>query len=172
QPRYIPSGSMAPTLQVGDKVLVDIITHRMPLARANKPNKPYQRRGAGGGGGSEALIKRVVGVAGDLVEVRDRRLYVNGQLQQESYTAELPDYSLAATTVPKGMLLVLGDNRNNSFDGHVWGLLPEGNVRGRAVCRYTPIYTHLHPMYTPIYTHLHPMYTPIYTHLHPMYNPI
>jgi signal peptidase I len=62
-------------------------------------------RGSGGSrgsrGGTEALIKRVVGVAGDRVEVRDMHLYVNGQLQQESYTSELPSYTLAATTVPK-----------------------------------------------------------------------
>lgn len=63
---------------------------------------------------------------------------MNGVKQVEPYTAEKPDYTLPATTVPVGYVLVLGDNRNKSFDSHVWGLLPEKNIIGRAVLKYWP----------------------------------
>jgi len=139
EPRFIPSLSMYPTFDVGDQLLVDKITHvRKPYSRRDvvvfNPSETYTELT----GNTEALIKRVVAVAGDKVEVTDNHLYVNDELQVESYTNELPDYTLAATTVPKGMLLVLGDNRNHSFDSHVWGFLPEKNVVGRAVLKYWP----------------------------------
>lgn len=89
-------------------------------------------------GNTEALIKRVVGVAGDTVEVKDNKVFVNGVEQDEPYTNENPDYNLPAETVPAGMLLVLGDNRNHSFDSHIWGFLPTENVIGRAVLKYWP----------------------------------
>lgn len=90
-------------------------------------------------GNTEALIKRVVAVEGDVVEVKDRTLYVNGVKQVEEYTNENPDYQLEPVKVPVGMLLVLGDNRNHSFDSHVWGFLPKNNVIGRAVLKYWPL---------------------------------
>ena len=89
-------------------------------------------------GNTEALIKRIVAVAGDTVEVKNQQLYVNGELQEEQYINEKPDYILEPMRVPKGMLLVLGDNRNHSFDSHIWGFLPDENVIGRAVFKYWP----------------------------------
>ena len=65
-------------------------------------------------------------------------MYVNGILQDEPYTNEHPEYTLAPMTVPAGTVLVLGDNRNKSFDSHVWGFLPEKNIIGRAVIKYWP----------------------------------
>lgn len=89
-------------------------------------------------GNTEALIKRVVAVAGDTVEIKNNHLYVNDVLQDETYINELPDYSLPPTKVPMGMVLVLGDNRNHSFDSHIWGFLPDRNIIGRAVVKYWP----------------------------------
>lgn len=139
EPRYIPSLSMFPTFQVGDQLFVDKISHI---------NKNYQKRDVVvfkptaeyivNTGSTEALIKRIVATAGDTVEVRDHRLYVNGIEQEESYVNDYPDYSMPPTVVPSGMLLVLGDNRNHSYDSHVWGFLPEKNVIGRAVLKYWP----------------------------------
>ena len=89
-------------------------------------------------GNTEALIKRIVAVAGDTVEVKYNKLYVNGKEQEEPFINEKPDYSFSPMTVPEGMLLVLGDNRNHSFDSHIWGYLPSKNVIGRAVLKYWP----------------------------------
>lgn len=141
EPRFIPSLSMFPTFDIGDQLLVD---------KVSKVVRPYQKRDVvvfnppqtyiDLTGNTEALIKRVVAVAGDTVEVKNRHLYVNGQMQVENYVdaENQPDYTLPPTTVPEGMLLVLGDNRSHSFDSHIWGFLPQENVVGRAVLKYWP----------------------------------
>jgi signal peptidase I len=89
-------------------------------------------------GNTEALIKRIVAVGGDTIEVKDKKVYVNGVLQKEEYISEDADYTLAPLTVPAGYCVVFGDNRNRSFDSHVWGFLPEKNIIGRAVLKYWP----------------------------------
>jgi signal peptidase I len=139
EPRFIPSLSMFPTFDIGDQLLVDKISHvRRPYSRKDvvvfNPSETYMDLT----GNTEALIKRVVAVAGDTVEVKNRKLYVNGLEQEEPYINEQPDYVLSLRTVPAGMLMMLGDNRNHSFDSHVWGFLPEKNVIGRAVVKYWP----------------------------------
>jgi signal peptidase I len=139
EPRFIPSLSMFPTFDIGDQLIVD---------KASKVVRPYQKRDVvvfnppdtyiDLTGNTESLIKRIVAVGGDTVEVKNRHLYVNGQLQVEEYINEDPDYDLPPITVPKGQLLVLGDNRNKSFDSHIWGFVPEDHVIGRAVLKYWP----------------------------------
>lgn len=77
------------------------------------------------------LVKRVIGVAGDTVEIRSGDLYVNGQLQQEDYIKEpMYNYSYPAVTVPEGHYYVLGDNRNNSRDSRHIGCVPAEKVIG------------------------------------------
>ena len=79
-----------------------------------------------------------VAVAGDSVEVKGGKLYVNGRAQDEAFVNEQPAYALDRMVVPAGHVFVLGDNRNQSLDGHVWGFLPTKNVIGRAVFKYWP----------------------------------
>lgn len=139
EPRFIPSLSMFPTFDVGDQLLVDKISHiNHHYSKKDvvvfEPSEVYIDMT----GNTNALIKRVVAVGGDTVEVKNCKLYINGIEQIESYINEQPDYSLSAQVVPPGMLMLLGDNRNHSFDSHVWGFLPEKNVIGRAVVRYWP----------------------------------
>ena len=86
----------------------------------------------------EALIKRVVAVAGDEVEVRNGQLVINGEPQDEPFTAEQAEYTLPPMRVPADCVFVLGDNRNHSFDSHYWGFLPVKNVIGHAVFTYWP----------------------------------
>ena len=75
---------------------------------------------------------------GDEVQVMGGKLFVNGMEQDEPYKNEDPEYEFGPVVVPEGSVLVLGDNRNHSLDGHIWGFLPAENVIGRAVFIYWP----------------------------------
>lgn len=142
EPRWIPSGSMLPTLQLRDRVLVEKLRPRLgrPLAPGTivvfHPPEPLRQAGYDP---DAALIKRVVATAGDRIEVRGGQLWRNGQPVQPDWSPQTIDYSLAPLTVPPGNLLVLGDNRNASLDSHVWGTLPSSEVIGTAIWRYWPL---------------------------------
>jgi signal peptidase I len=82
-------------------------------------------------------IKRVIGLPGDLVEVRDQRVWVNGIALNEPYISAPPNYP-GNWVVTAGEYFVLGDNRNNSSDSHSWGLLPEDHLIGKAFFSYWP----------------------------------
>jgi len=75
---------------------------------------------------------------GDRVEVKNGKLFINNVQQDEPFTNEDAKYMFGPVEVPKGQVLVLGDNRNQSLDGHIWGFLPKENVIGRAVFVYWP----------------------------------
>lgn len=141
EPRWIPSGSMLPTLQLQDRILVEKLRPRLGRelpAGTIVVFHPPAALVASGYDPDAALIKRVVARPGDRVEVRDGRLWRNGEPLDPDWTAEPIDYGLAPYTVPEDHLLVLGDNRNASLDSHVWGPLPRSEVIGTAVWRYWP----------------------------------
>jgi signal peptidase I len=147
EPRFIPSLSMYPTFDVGDQLAVEKVTKRLkPLYRQEvvvfNPPPAFQRlvenQYDNPQRAKEALIKRIVAVEGDKVEVKDGKLFVNDIRQEEEYTAEDAEYQFGPVQVPLGNVLVLGDNRNHSLDGHIWGFLPKSNVIGRAVFVYWP----------------------------------
>jgi len=142
EPRYIPSLSMYPTFEINDQLAVEKVSKwtrtptRGEVVVFDPPPLFWEltaRRPDG-----EAVIKRVVAVAGDTVEVKGGRLILNGQQRDEPYIAELAQYDLAPLTVPAGSVFVLGDNRNHSFDSHYWGFLPTQNIIGHATVRYWP----------------------------------
>jgi signal peptidase I len=83
------------------------------------------------------LIKRIIGLPGDHIVIGNDKVSVNGQTLNEPYTAAAPNYS-GDWHVPNGYLFVLGDNRNDSSDSHVWGFLPIQNVIGKALLIYWP----------------------------------
>jgi len=143
EPRYIPSLSMYPTFDINDQLAVEKVSKwvRPPLRGEvvvfDPP--PYFWELTGRKPDGEAVIKRVVAVEGDTVEVREGgQLFLNGQLQDEPFTNEAADYILNPLKVPAGTVFVLGDNRNHSFDSHFWGFLPVKNVIGHATVRYWP----------------------------------
>ena len=128
----VEGSSMEPTMHDGELVVVyrlayrwqaptrgDIIVFRFPL-------DPERR-----------FIKRVVGLPGDTLSMRDGRLWVNGMVVDEPDIAAPPRYD-GEWQVPEGELFVLGDNRNNSSDSQNWGPLPLRDVIGKAVLVYWP----------------------------------
>ncbi len=149
----IPSGSMKPTLKIGDHILVnkfvygvklpfsdvtlipvsdpernDIIVFEYPV----EPDKDF--------------IKRVIGVPGDTVEIRDKKVYVNGKPLNHNYAMHTDDQTLPAAvnhrdnfgpvTVPEEAYFVLGDNRDNSYDSRFWGFVEEEIIKGEAFIIY------------------------------------
>ena len=142
EPRWIPSGSMLPALQLQDRVLVEKLRARLhrpiPIGTVVVFHPPAALIAAGYDP-KAALIKRVVAQAGDEVEVRDGVLWRNGSKAAIDWSAEPMDYQLEPLTVPPDHLLVLGDNRNASLDSHLWGPLPQKALIGTAVLRYWPL---------------------------------
>lgn len=141
EPRFIPSNSMEPTLHVGDRLIVDKISEAWsPLHRGDVVvfTPPIQLQEIGYDP-RQAFIKRVIAQSGQTVRVSQGCVYIDGSALKEPYVLEAPTYEMAPFTIPLGYLFVMGDNRNDSNDSHVWGVLPEANVIGRAQFRFWPL---------------------------------
>jgi len=140
EPRFIPSNSMEPTLHIGDRLLVEKVSYRLhdPEPGDIVVFQPPPQLQEYGYTGKQAFIKRVIATAGDTVAITDHQVQVNGQPRQEPYLRESPNYQMPPVTVPPDQVFVLGDNRNDSNDSHVWGFLPEENIIGQARFRFWP----------------------------------
>ena len=136
EPFAVPSESMVPTLQVGDRILVskssgyrpergDIVVFRSHHAIGEDGTVAESEE-------SQFFVKRLVAMGGDQVQIAQGQLILNGQPLQEAYLPEPIAYDLAPQQLLPGQLFVLGDNRNFSFDSHVWGTLPAADVVGKA----------------------------------------
>ena len=137
--RLIPSASMYPTIEVGDRVLVDKITHivgktpeRGDIVVFRAPAELNQK---------SDLIKRVIGLPGDTIFIKDGLVYINDEAIAEDYLNEAPDYEYGPVTVPEGCYFMLGDNRNHSVDAHRWSdpFISIKDIKGKAFFCYWPI---------------------------------
>lgn len=129
--------SMEPTLHDGERLLVDKLTYRFREPRRGEivvfrvPSDPSRR-----------FIKRIMGAPGDVLEFRDGRVILNGQVLRESYAVGPTLSGRIRQTVPPGRYFVLGDNRANSEDSRFAdvGFVPRELIVGRAVLVYWPVY--------------------------------
>lgn len=179
EPRYIPSSSMEPTLQIDDRLIIEKLSYyfrkpsRGEIVVFNPPPNPAVDDT------SKVYIKRVIGLPGDRISIQEGKVHVNGKALKETYIKdpqempEKPDYSLPSLNdrcvecfqpstivqdggmpsfvVPPGKYWVMGDNRKNSQDSHVWGFLPQENIVGRAYFRYWPFDRRTGELITPQY---------------------
>lgn len=137
EPRMVPSESMVPTIKVGDRLLVNKFVYyfKKPARGDIVVFKPPASLNA-----KYDYVKRVIGLPGDKVEIKDNKLYINGKEMKEPYVKEPMIGDFGPVTVPANSLLVLGDNRNNSLDSRFWSSwLTQDRLVGKAFCIYWPI---------------------------------
>ncbi len=149
----IPSSSMEPTLLVGDHILVNKFIYglRVPFTDARFPRFTDPARGdvivfIYPEDRTKDFIKRIVGVAGDTIEIKNKHLFVNGKespnphsvyRSRDIYPGDvIPRDNLRPIKVPPGKLFVMGDNRDYSHDSRFWGFVPVEDVKGKAFIIY------------------------------------
>ncbi len=125
--------SMETTFTEGEIVMVNKLNYKFSEPRRGdvvifhaptEPGKDY--------------IKRMIGLPGDHIEIKDSKLYINGEEIEEPWLHEAIEYE-GEWDVPEGEYFVLGDNRNHSSDSHIWGCVPRANLIGNAFFRYWPL---------------------------------
>jgi signal peptidase I len=151
--RYIPSGAMEPTLQVNDRVIIDkqkYKTHNPSRGEiiVFQSTKTLLDRGF-----KDDFIKRIIGLPGDKIEIKNGSVFIGGVRLKESYTAtsdgtfvevcsvagEPPAFISKPSTIPQTQYFVLGDNRNNSYDSRCWGLVKRDEIIGPATKIFWPL---------------------------------
>jgi signal peptidase I (EC 3.4.21.89). Serine peptidase. MEROPS family S26A len=162
EPRYIPTSSMEPTLQIDDRLIIDKVTLLFRKPERGEVVVFYPPESLAVPDSSKVYIKRVIGLPGDRLAIKNGKVYLNGKVLPENYTAGPANYDLPSNdplicpptclpplnlviedgilsfVIPEHHYWVMGDNRNNSADSHVWGFLPADRILGRALFRYWP----------------------------------
>jgi len=149
----IPSGSMKPTLLIGDHILVNKFIYGIKIPFWDKIIVPIKKPERGDivvfkfpEDPSKDFIKRVIGIGGDVIEIRNKQLYVNGKRMETHYGVHLdssiisgslqPRDNLGPIKVPPDSLFVMGDNRDHSYDSRFWGFVRLKALKGKAFIIY------------------------------------
>ncbi|MBT9439821.1 MAG: signal peptidase I [Desulfobacterales bacterium] len=149
----IPSGSMKNTLQIGDHILVNKFIYGVKLPFTSTTIIPYKNPQRGDivvfkfrQEPKKDFIKRTIGVPGDVIEIRNKELYVNKKRLEQDYAiytdlhiipkAMQPRDNFGPVTVPEDSIFVMGDNRDHSYDSRFWGFVDLKDVKGKAFIIY------------------------------------
>lgn len=134
QPRVVHGQSMEPSLHENQRVIVDMLSYRFGTPQRGEIvvlDVPERHSGP-------PLIKRVIGLPGDLVEIRDGAVFINDERLNEPYLDQVTQGWMPPTRVPEECVFVLGDNRRSSNDSRYFGVVPFEKILGRAWVRYWP----------------------------------
>ncbi|MCJ7617534.1 MAG: signal peptidase I, partial [Desulfobacterales bacterium] len=149
----IPSGSMKQTLQIGDHILVNKFIYGVKLPYFATTIIPYKKPQRGDivvfkfrQEPEKDFIKRTIGVPGDVIEIRNKEVYVNKKRLEQNYAVYTDLYiipkdmqprdNFGPVTVPENSLFVMGDNRDHSYDSRFWGFVDLKDVKGKAFIIY------------------------------------
>jgi len=126
--------SMEPNFQQGECIMVNKVSYHSSGPQRGEViifNPPFESE--------YPFIKRVIGLPGETVEIKDGKVFINGtSLDEDEYIKERPNYTMTATEIPENEYFVLGDNRNNSTDSHTGWTVPRDNIIGKAWFTYWP----------------------------------
>jgi len=125
--------SMEPNFHDGDCIMVNKVSYR-----SSGPKRGEVIIFAPPFDSPHPFIKRVIGLPGETVEIKDEKVFIDGIPLEEEYVMALPDYTMPAKEVPEDEYFVLGDNRNNSNDSHSGWMVPGDNIIGKAWFTYWP----------------------------------
>lgn len=134
--RIVPTGSMLPTIQLQDRLIVDRVYYKYDTIERGDiivfeaPETAMEEKD---------MVKRLIGLPGEQIIITNGKVYVDGKALNEPYIEAPPDYEYGPVTVPDNSYFMLGDNRRASKDSHVWGFVPREKVLGRVLVRYWPL---------------------------------
>jgi signal peptidase I len=134
--RIVPTGSMLPTIQLQDRLIVDRLLYqydtinRGDIIVFQAPEAALE---------DKDLVKRVIGLPGETIQIKNGKVFINDKALNEPYIVSPPSYEYGPVTVEPNSYFMLGDNRNASKDSHIWGFLPSDKILGRVWIRYWPL---------------------------------
>lgn len=134
---WIPSGSMEPTLDIGDRIVVNKVLYN--FRQPKRLEVIVFRAVPAMGEEKKDLIKRVVGLPGESLQLKSGIIYINGQPVEEKHPENQDFANFGPLTIPPDSFFVMGDNRPASADSRYWGFLPRKNIIGQAFIRIWPL---------------------------------